>query len=187
MMSEQTKLTNTRRRFLQLCTGAAAGLMIPTVNAAVTKTPVRTLSFYNTHTDETLTAPYWENGEYIENSLTEINHILRDYRNGEIFPIEPRLMDMLYLLQHKIRKHTPFHIISGYRSPETNRMLRQHSRGVAKRSLHMMGKAIDIRLPGYDLKHLHQAAKALRIGGVGYYPRSNFIHVDVGRVRYWAG
>jgi uncharacterized protein YcbK (DUF882 family) len=110
---------------------------------------------------------------------------LRDHRTGEIEVIDRRLLNQLFILQHKIENHGSFHIISGYRSPKTNARLRKTGSGVAKRSLHMQGRAVDVRLPGVELKHLRQAALKLHAGGVGYYPKSNFVHLDTGRARFW--
>ncbi len=145
----------------------------------------RSLHFYNTHTDEKVKAVYWSQGTYVPQALVDINHILRDYRSGEMKEIDTSLLDLLFALQQKLESAGPFHIISGYRSPETNAFLRMTSKGIAKNSLHTDGKAIDIRLPGYALKTLQRAALDLQMGGVGYYPASDFVHVDVGRVRYW--
>jgi uncharacterized protein YcbK (DUF882 family) len=121
----------------------------------------------------------------LKESLREINHLLRDHRTGDTVQMDRELLDLLYSLQHKVESKKEFQVISGYRSPKTNAMLRSKSSGVAKKSLHMQGKAIDIRLPGTSLKNLRKAAVALKSGGVGYYPNSNFVHVDTGRVRYW--
>ena len=118
-------------------------------------------------------------------ALAEINHILRDHRTGEVREIEPALLDLLCALHQKLGSTAPFSIISGYRSPETNSHLSSKSNGVVKNSMHLLGKAIDIRLPGHELKTLQRAAVDLQRGGVGYYPSSDFVHVDVGRVRYW--
>jgi uncharacterized protein YcbK (DUF882 family) len=147
--------------------------------------PDRTLSFYNTHTAESATIEYCQSGCLQTRSLREIDHILRDYRTGEIKEIDVRLLDLLYSLSRKIESDQPFHVISGYRSPQTNALLREHSRGVAKNSLHLLGQAIDIRVPGLELWDLYQAALSLQAGGVGRYPELNFVHVDVGRVRTW--
>ena len=145
----------------------------------------RRLRFYNTHTGESLKTMYWEKGRYISGALGEINHILRDFRVNEVRPIEPALLDVLHAIAGKLDTREPFHIISGYRSPATNAMLAAHSEGVARHSLHQFGKAADIRVPDRELNTLHRVAIALRGGGVGYYPRSDFVHVDIGRVRYW--
>jgi len=145
----------------------------------------KTLSFYNTHTGETLKTVYWYEGAYRRESLSEINFILRDFRANEVKPIAPQLLDLVYKLSRVLDSHAPIHIISGYRTPATNAILAAHSNGVAKHSLHLLGEAIDLRIPGRRLRDVRRAAVALRGGGVGYYPRSDFIHVDIGRVRYW--
>lgn len=145
----------------------------------------KALSFYNTHTEEFLETVYFENGEYQPESLIKINYILRDHRNRKTKPIDRRLLEALYLIHQEIPSNQPFHVISGYRSPETNSYLRSQSRGVARNSYHVQGQAIDFRLPGYPLSRLRQVAMQLQIGGVGYYPDNNFIHVDVGPVRCW--
>lgn len=140
---------------------------------------------YNLHTGEKLKTTYWADGAYIEQELATVNHFLRDYRNGKIERIDPQLLDQICLLQHKLEHPGAFNIISGYRSPQTNAWLRHHETGVAKHSLHMQGRAIDLRLPGVPLKHLRQVALAMHAGGVGYYPRSDFVHLDTGRPRFW--
>ena len=128
---------------------------------------------------------YWANGKYDLNSLNEINHILRDHRTNDIYEIDAGLIDLLHNLHEITGSKSAFHIISAYRSPKTNKKLRQKSNGVAKRSLHLQGKAIDIRLPDIELKHLRDAAISLKAGGVGYYARSKFIHIDTGKPRSW--
>lgn len=145
----------------------------------------RTLGFYNTHTGEEISATFWADGHYIKDGLREINRVLRDHRNDEIHLIDPRLLSSLHALQHRLGSRAAIHVISAYRSPATNRLLRSKSRGVAKKSLHMQGKAVDIRLPDVSLSTLRRAALSLRSGGVGYYSRSNFVHMDVGSVRSW--
>ena len=174
-----------RRRFLQLSAGAAAGLLIAPAHAGLTRHGQRALSLRNLHTGEKLTRTYWADGQYLEEPLADLNHLLRDYRTDEMHPMDPQLFDVLHRLQQKVGSKRSFEIISGYRSPKTNAMLRSNSSGVAKKSLHMQGKAMDIRLPGQELAQLRKAALSLRAGGVGYYPKSNFLHVDTGRVRYW--
>jgi len=181
-----------RRRFLGIGAAAtAAALVASRAQAALPSKPAapeRVLSFFNTHTGERLKTSYCCGGEYQPEALTQINHILRDFRANEIKPIDPRLLDLLHELGGTLETDQPFHIISGYRSPHTNAMLRERGgaqTGVASHSLHMDGKAIDIRLPGVKLDNLRAAARSLKLGGVGYYPTSNFVHVDTGRVRYW--
>jgi len=149
------------------------------------KKAVRELAFYNLHTGEGLKADYWANGDYLPDALADINHILRDFRNDQILPIETPLLDLLHELHSTLGTSQPFHIVSGYRSPETNSTLAANSGGVAKDSLHMQGKAIDLIIEGIPLIELRHAAISLHGGGVGYYPNSNFVHVDTGRVRSW--
>ena len=146
----------------------------------------RTLSLFNTHTGERLKkVVYWEQGIYLPDALQDINYVLRDHRTDEIHAIDPKTIDLMAAISRRIGANRPFEIISGYRSPETNRLLRSLSRGVAKNSYHMQGKAVDLRLPGVPLKTLRKAALELRMGGVGYYPKSDFVHVDTGGVRTW--
>jgi uncharacterized protein YcbK (DUF882 family) len=154
----------------------------------VTRAPERVLSFFHTHTGERLKVAYCCGGEYQAARLKEVNHILRDFRVNETKAIEPRLLDLLYELGGTLGTDQPFHVISGYRSPQTNTMLRERggaTTGVASHSLHTVGQAIDIRVPGVKIGDLRDAARSLKIGGVGFYPDLNFVHVDVGRVRFW--
>lgn len=174
-----------RRRFLASCMAVAGTALSPAVFASIAAQPERRLAFRNLHTGENVKVTYWAEGDYLADALQEINHLLRDFRTGDVTQIDRHLMDLLFSLQGRLDRQGEFQIISGYRSPKTNNMLRSKSSGVAKKSLHMQGKAIDIRLAGTELKHLRQAAVDLKLGGVGYYPKSNFIHVDTGRVRYW--
>jgi uncharacterized protein YcbK (DUF882 family) len=176
-----------RRRFLKLGAIAALAGVFPrsALGSSAAALPERSLAFYNTHTGERLKTVYWVQGNYISDSLGEIDHILRDHRTNEVLNIDTRLLDLLFALQNELDTSQPFHIISGYRSPQTNAFLHAHSSGVAENSLHLVGKAIDIRTPGRPLSMLRKAAVALNGGGVGYYPKSDFVHVDVGRVRYW--
>jgi uncharacterized protein YcbK (DUF882 family) len=181
-----SSVTTTRRSFLRMMAGAGAIAVAPTAFAGMARaTPERSLKFHNLHTGENLAATYWADGRYLKDGLKEINWILRDFRSGDVAEIHPELLDLLVALHGKLQANAPFHVISGYRSPATNAKLRSHSSGVAKHSLHMKAMAIDIRVPGCDLKDLRRAAMQLKGGGVGYYAKSNFVHVDVGRVRYW--
>jgi len=176
---------HTRRNILRAGTAAIiAGVASPAI-AKIATADARTLSFDNLHTGEKLSVDYWVEGQYLPDALTQINHLLRDYRNGQVHVIEPKLLDLLNILHRQLGSSVPFEVISGYRSPATNEMLHERSSGVASHSLHMKGMAIDIRLNDRDLKTLHDTAAALRAGGVGYYPSLDFVHVDVGRVRYW--
>ena len=177
-----------RREFLGLCAAATAAALSPsTAFAALGRLtdPGRNLSFYNLHTDEYLDVCYCRNGRYDPAALKKINYILRDHRSGDVKPIDVQLLDLLHTISLKTRSQSPFHVISGYRSPTTNSKLRKKSKGIASRSLHMYGKAIDIRLPGYSTWRLRDVAMAVKGGGVGFYPKADFVHVDVGRVRFW--
>ncbi len=166
---------------------AAAQLVVPAVAMARTTVQLRrrSLKFYALHTGESLTTTYWENGRYIPEELDRVNYVLRDFRANEVKPIDPSLLDLLTRIQYRLSTNEPFQVISGYRSPLTNAMLHANSEGVAVHSLHIEGKAIDISVPGRSLEQLRGAALAQRSGGVGYYPKSDFVHVDTGRVRYW--
>lgn len=145
----------------------------------------RTLFFFNTHTGERLDACYFAKGRYQAEALKTINHILRDHRTGEIKSIRIRLLDLLYSISTSFDNPVRFQIISGYRSPETNAMLCKKTTGVGRSSLHMEGKAADIRVSGCDTKMLQRICMKFQAGGVGYYPKSDFVHVDIGPVRYW--
>jgi uncharacterized protein YcbK (DUF882 family) len=154
---------------------------------AFPESDVRRLAFANLHTGETLDTAYWESGSYIPEALAAVNYLLRDFRSGEVHEIEPALLDLLVSLSGQTGVPAPYQVISGYRSPATNAMLHAESAQVAVKSLHTEGRAIDIRIDGMDLDYLHDAALSLSAGGVGYYPVSGFVHVDVGAVRCWSG
>ncbi|MCI5124193.1 MAG: DUF882 domain-containing protein [Candidatus Electrothrix sp. AR5] len=180
-----------RRSLLLLGIKAAVGLVVAQAAPAwalsrITgqKSP-RTLSFYHTHTHEYLTITYANGGIYDPVALKRINTYLKDFRTSEIHPIDPALLDILWAVQEKMRCNRTYEIISGYRSPATNNTLRSRSKGVAKRSLHMKGMAVDIRLRGKKTYLVRDCAASLRSGGVGYYADSNFVHIDTGRVRTW--
>jgi uncharacterized protein YcbK (DUF882 family) len=181
----------TRRRLLTVGAGAliSAGSLVSGSAFAKSSSspPERSLSIYNLHTDESLNTVYWADGEYIDESLSNINYLMRDFRNDEVKAIHPQLLNLLHAITDRLGTTKPIQLVSGYRSPATNAMLHARSNGVAKHSLHMDGMASDIRIPGHDLRELHKVAISLRGGGVGYYPQSDFVHVDVGRVRYWNG
>jgi uncharacterized protein YcbK (DUF882 family) len=177
-----------RRRFLGLSATAAATILFPVPGIASPCGPLssrRSLSLFEIRTGERLETTYFEGGRYMPQALAEIDFILRDHYTGEIKTMDTRLLDLLYAVSVKLKPNSPFHIISGYRSRSTNDMLRRRSKRVAKKSLHMYGKAVDIRLPGCKTSRLRRVAIALKGGGVGYYRGSNFVHVDTGEIRYW--
>jgi uncharacterized protein YcbK (DUF882 family) len=153
----------------------------------VISAPPRVLSLYNLHTAEKLEAVYWENGAYVPDAVEALNHVLRDYRTGDVAPMHVGLFDLLGELSAKTGSRQAFQVVSGYRSPATNARLAERSGEVARRSLHMDGKAMDIYLEDVALDRLRAAALDLGRGGVGYYPDTRFVHVDVGPVRRWQG
>jgi uncharacterized protein YcbK (DUF882 family) len=176
----------TRRNFLALCGAAAISVTPLAAEAAAPRPPsVRTIALLNPHTGEAIKASYWEKGRYVPEELDAVNYLLRDHWTNEVAEIDPKLLDVLHALQDRLDAKRAFHVMSAYRSPETNDMLRRNGERAAKHSLHMEGKAIDVRMPGRNVKYLHRAAVRLKAGGVGYYPRSNFVHLDVGPVRRW--
>ena len=174
-----------RGLFKHALASAAFATPLAGVTSALADTAPRRLAVHNLHTGESLDAVYWEQGAYVPDALSAVNHVLRDFRTGDVHPIDPRLLDTLARLGARLEAKQPFSVISGYRSPRTNAMLHRESGGVATHSLHMQGMAIDIRLAGLELSQLHEAALGMRAGGVGYYPGSDFVHVDVGPVRRW--
>lgn len=178
-----------RRRLLQLGLGATTALSLPNAFAGLSSSsiaqPDRKLSLLNLHTGEHLKATYWAEGQYQTSELKAINHVLRDHRTGDAYHMDNDLLNLLNTLHQKMGSKKAFQVISGYRSPKTNAALNKKSSGVAKKSLHMQGKAIDIRLPGCQLSDLRKAAINCQTGGVGYYPKSDFIHIDTGNVRRW--
>ncbi len=174
-----------RRGFLRNCSGAlilASGLLPFEIANASSR---RVISMHNTHTGEQLELCYFRDGRFVTEACKRLNHLLRDFRSGDVHTIDPKLYDLVYAIQTEVGHRGKVEIISGYRSPATNDKLRKSSNGVAKRSLHMQGQALDIRLAGVDTAKVRDAALALRAGGVGYYRKSDFVHVDTGRVRHW--
>ena len=179
-----------RRRLLQFGLAAAVTAAVPKL--ALAEAPfsreIRKLSLVNLHTGEAFSDVYWEKGQYVPDAVSAADKVLRDFRTGEVSAIDRKLFDLLDDLAAKVESKKPFQIISGYRSPRTNAMLKakngSHS-GVATKSLHMEGKAMDIRMQDVQLAHVRAAALDMGRGGVGYYPADNFVHVDTGRVRRW--
>jgi len=178
-------LTNNRVKAARLLCAAAAvaGVLMP-VNRAFS-VDERRLSFYHTHTQKTLEVTYAVGGAYVESALAEINVFLADFRTGDATVMDPELLDIIYDVRASFGGEGAFEVISAYRSPETNKMLRDRSSGVARNSQHLLGKAIDVRLREVDSVDLRDAAIELQRGGVGYYKDSDFVHIDTGRVRRW--
>lgn len=179
---------NQRRSFLTSSALLASVLSVPAVARANTNAKLpheRTLRLYNTHTGETLRSVFWAEGQFVPEAMNDINKLLRDHRNDKVAQIDPKLLVLLDQVSSQVGDGKVLHIISGYRSPESNQLLAERTNGVAKHSLHLEGKAIDVRIPGRDLASLHKAALRAGGGGVGYYPESQFVHMDTGRLRHW--
>lgn len=178
-----------RRRLLKVAAGSAALMAMPAVSQAAVNASKgqRVLSFAHTHTGEQLSLVYRAGDRYLPDAMARIAHLMRDFRSGDRHPIDPALLDLLWQARANLKADVPYQIISAYRSPRTNAMLRSRSAhtGVAKDSMHLKGQAIDIRLPGVALADVRDAAIELKRGGVGYYADSGFIHLDTGRVRRW--
>lgn len=173
-----------RRALLRLGSLSAAALALPSALHAASERE-RALAFVHTHTGESGRVVYWADGDYVPSGLGRLDRLLRDHYSGAVHAIDRGLLDLLHRLHAELETSEPFHVISGYRSPETNALLAARSGGVAKHSLHMSAQAIDLRVPGRELAKLRATALALRAGGVGYYPGPDFVHIDVGRVRWW--
>jgi uncharacterized protein YcbK (DUF882 family) len=176
-----------RRDFLKGL-GALAGATVLAPGLALASPDIRgerVLSFVHTHTGERLSLPYWGDGTYLPGSLSRVESFLRDFRTGERHVIDPALLDQLHELRLATGSSAPFQVISGYRSPQTNSALRAGGGGQASRSLHMQGRAIDVRLADVPSSVLRDAALELGRGGVGYYQAPDFVHVDTGPVRRW--
>jgi len=178
---------SSRRFFLKKTTQIVLGLAVvsaPAISCAKVMGK-RSLSFYHTRTQETLDITYAWGKVYNPRAMAQISSYLRDHQTGKIHPIDPKLLDILWSIQGEMGRKGVYEVISGYRSPQTNRQLRRKSSGVAGQSLHMQGKAIDIRFPGIDTDQIHQCAMEMKSGGVGYYAKSDFVHLDTGEYRTW--
>ena len=186
----RARLNMFTRKTLHLLLPAILGLVLTayaSLSQGTTGTSERELSFYHTHTGKTLNVVYWRNGDYVDSALDEINVFLSDFRTGDQANMDPALLDIIYDVRESLGSDGRYQIISAYRSPKTNEMLRGRSAksGVAKNSQHVVGKAIDVRLEGVKTADLRDAALRLQRGGVGYYAASDFVHMDTGRVRHW--
>ena len=174
----------TRRGFLGGLAALGALALLPSRVLAASRGE-RRLSFVHAHTGERLTTVYWGDGAYLAPELSRVEAFLRDFRTGERHPIDPSLLDQLHAVAEATGASAPFHVISGFRSPRTNAALRASGGGQARHSLHMAGQAIDVRLGDVRSRVLRDAALELALGGVGFYPGEDFVHLDTGRVRRW--
>ena len=176
---------STRPTIIALALVALAITASVTPPEPVRAADARQLSFYHTHTRLSLDVVYFANGEYVDSALDDINRFLKDFRTGEVTEINPELLDLLHDVRNELGPDATFEVISAYRSPRTNEMLRTTTSGVAKNSHHIKGNAIDVRLRGIRTTTLRDTAIRMQRGGVGFYPKSDFVHVDMGPVRTW--
>lgn len=185
-----------RRSFLGIGAATLGGLFVPALSlpaqaanfrSGVISNGARRLVFRNTHTGESFSGVYRVGDKYLPDAFDQINTVMRDFRTDQRYPMDPRVLDIAYTVQRMCDPNKPLEIISAYRSPKTNQMLRNASSGVAKKSLHMKGQAIDLRIKDFSTKRVRDIAKSLRAGGVGYYSKSDFVHVDTGDIRSWGG
>tara|TARA_R110002072_G_scaffold55965_3_gene145201 strand:- start:76 stop:672 length:597 start_codon:yes stop_codon:yes gene_type:complete len=187
--ADDEKIIAQRRNFLKMGLAGVIGASLPFIGSssvlAANSNAAWKIGFRNAHTGESFSGVYRVGDKYLPEAFERINYVLRDFRTEEVFPMDPHTIDILSIIQRKMGTTQSFQALSGYRSPKTNAMLSKNTRGVASNSFHMYGQAIDIRLEGYNTKTLRNVAKSLQAGGVGYYPRSNFVHVDTGAVRTW--
>lgn len=192
LVPEEKKID--RRSFLGIGAATLGGVLIPALStpaaaanfkSGVISQGARRLSFRNTHTGEMFSGVYRVGNKYLPDAFDQINFVMRDFRTDQKYPMDPRVIDILYTIHRMTGQTRPFEIISGYRSPTTNAMLRSKSSGVAKKSLHMQGQAIDLRMEDFSTRRIRDIAKSIRAGGVGYYSRSDFVHIDSGDVRSW--
>jgi uncharacterized protein YcbK (DUF882 family) len=179
----------TRRTALRAGFGliAAAAMPVPAFAKALINHPSRELAFVNLHTGEKLKAEYVHNGAYVPSAIRAISYLMRDHHNNKVHQIDPHLIDVAHMLHGRVGSKGPIDIVCGYRSPETNAMMHEISAGVAVHSMHIQGKAMDIRIPGTRLGSMRKSALALGLGGVGYYPEDDFLHIDTGPKRHWIG
>lgn len=183
------RLTLDRREIVKMGLGTLLASVLPLfpVRPAFARGNFRSwkIAFRHAHTGESFSGVYRVGDKYLPEAFERMNYVLRDFRTEEVFPMDPRVLDILSLLYERLDASESYQVLSGYRSPKTNAMLRSGTSGVARNSFHMYGQAIDIRIPGQNTKIVRNTALDLRAGGVGYYPRSNFVHVDTGKVRSW--
>ncbi|MDP1667118.1 MAG: YcbK family protein [Methylobacter sp.] len=186
--SNDDRFVASRRGFLKTVAGISLLTLsgIESLNAAVRSPPAhKTIALNHVHTGDKLKLTYFEQGDYIEDALQEINYLMRDYHTDAVHPIDPALLDQLYDLKLVLGINKSFVVTSGYRSPRTNARLRKKNRGIAKHSLHMQGRAIDLHVGGLDTRKIRNAALEMHRGGVGYCRRGNFVHLDTGSFRSW--
>jgi uncharacterized protein YcbK (DUF882 family) len=177
-----------RRRMLGLGVVGALASIIPLAFAKPAEAAANEtwrVVFRHAHTGESFNGVYRVGNKYLPEAFERLNYVLRDFRTGEVFPMDPRVIDLMSIVQKKTKQKQPLEVYSGYRSPKTNGRLRHESSGVAKNSFHMYGQAVDFHIKGYSTRNLQKIALDMKSGGVGYYPKSDFVHMDTGSVRSW--
>ncbi len=178
-----------RRNFLKFGLAGVVASMVPMISAGTAEASNNyatwKIAFRHSHTGESFSGVYRVGNKYLPEAFERLSYVMRDFRTNEVFPMDPRAIDILSVIHRKIGAMDPFETLSGYRSPKTNSMLRHETSGVASNSFHMYGQAVDVRIPGYSTDKIRKIALSLKAGGVGYYPRSDFVHVDTGKVRTW--
>lgn len=181
----QASVSYSRRTFFFFAAAAGATLVIRPDMSSAAESATRILALRSRWSSENFIGPFYERGQYLADALSEINHLFRDRYDDSVHDIDVRLLDLLYAFKQRTNYRSSYEIVCGYRSKQTNRMLRKKSRRVAKDSLHIQGQAVDLRFYGMPLSEAHQIALTMNAGGVGYYPKQDFMHLDVGRVRSW--
>lgn len=177
-----------RRDILKYGLAGILGTILPLsfANSALSETNAPwKISFHNAHTDESFSGVYRVGNKYLPQAFERINYVMRDFRTKEVFPMDPHVIDIMAIIHNRLNTNQPFQVLSGYRSPKTNAMLGKNTNGVASNSFHMYGQAVDLRVKGQSTRTVRNVAQNLKAGGVGYYPRSGFVHVDTGKVRSW--
>lgn len=178
-----------RRGFLKFGLAGIAAMTVPTILSGTAQASNNyatwRIAFRHSHTGESFSGVYRVGNKYLPEAFERLSYVMRDFRTSEVFPMDPRVIDILSVIHRKMGATESYEALSGYRSPRTNSMLRHETRGVASNSFHMYGQAVDIRIPGHSSDKIRKMAKSLEAGGVGYYPRSNFVHIDTGKVRSW--
>lgn len=182
--------TMSRRDAMKLGLAGILGLSLPMIGtsgeAQAYNNGAWKVNIKHAHTGERFSGVYRVGDKYLPDVFEKLNYMLRDYKTDEAFPMDPRVLDIASMVQAKTRRKDPLQILSAYRCPKTNAAMRARRGGVAKNSFHMYGQALDIRMPGYSTRALREHARGLKAGGVGFYPRSDFIHIDTGQVRSWS-
>jgi uncharacterized protein YcbK (DUF882 family) len=183
--AQQNSRSTSRRAVLGFGFAALFGLMADPAAASLLRAPERELYLTNPHTGDVFRDVYWARGKYVRDATEDLNFLMRDFRIDQQVEMDPALLDLLFHIQTRVGPKKPICVMSGYRSPQTNRMLQEEGLGAVENSMHLYGKAADIHVEHIRLTDMRRVAVSLKAGGVGTYTRSNFLHVDTGRIRFW--